>query len=106
MKPTKFPFLNVPLYAMALSLVMGITAGLGVAGCTHEDRKNAVDAAEVVKDIACAIENAELNDAEVAAVCNIADIVFDRIRPALSTHRRSLSRKGTKPSTCNDAGAR
>lgn len=68
-------------------------------------KQQAADAGQIAADIACAIEQAELNDAEIAAVCKLTDEVFDHIRPALATHRRTLVKRGLARANTCDGGA-
>lgn len=73
-----------------------------LVACT---KQQALDVTKITTDLACAIGQAELADAEIAAVCKLTDDVLTDIRPALEAHRRTLVRRGLARANTCDAGA-
>lgn len=73
------------------------------AGCTKQE---ATDITKYTSDLACAVEQAELADPEIEAICHIAHDILGRMQPALEAQRRTLVRRGlARSQQCKDAGA-
>lgn len=79
-----------------------LAGAIFVFSCTKQE---AIDATKVSIAIACAIEHAELSDAELDKICGLTQQLASDIQPALAAHRKVLAKKTYVIVSVRDAGA-
>lgn len=103
--PGKPPSLKPPGYIPPLpTLFMCLLIGsVTLSGCALFTKQNVKTVLDVVQ-VACAIENATLGDAQIAQVCGIADALIPDIRTILASHRAAMARARAATACGGDAG--